>query len=349
MNKITGALLLEDGGVVKDKLQSLGANSDDLEYVFDSKGKLLSIVALDQLWHLPPRDLARQLLALLEPHHRLQQVALNSIFETGFNDHGPGHIARVTMQTLAALEVAGMSDDEVKVGVLAACCHDLGNIVERKTHNIWSGRMLLSIVSFGRQEKLCKRVMEAIYYHEEQAHKEAGGLESLSPSTVALILADKTDVSYLRVHPISDQRAAIDDEHVIINFMVDDTEIGFRQTKIVWRLTFNPNATRVQGIFSELLKHGERKLVPDEWQQMYRNENIEYMFIFYAKILSLYLDRIKLAIEAGFILFPQIDRFQFVVRDPERRIEIEREFLRQSAAEQIDQLKRNLVKNNSEK
>jgi len=335
----------ENGELCKSKLKKLGASEDDLSYVFDEKGNLMSIFKLDQLWGLPVRDFSKQILALLEPHHRLQQIPLNTIFETGFNDHGPTHIERVTKQTMACLEAAIASDEDIRIGILACACHDIGNMIDRKTHHIWSARILNQIISFGKYKKIFEETKKAIFFHEEKSHLESDNTETLSKSALALIMADKTDVSYLRVHPVSDQKAALKDMHVIVNFMVDSTELGFRQTKTVWKLIFTPNAARVSGLFSELLKHGERKFVPEEWQRIYREENVEYLFMFYAKILSLYLDRIKLAIDANFALLPTIDRFQFVVQDPERRIEIRREFLRDTASLQIDQLKRNLNKN----
>ncbi len=339
------SLKLENGRLAIDELRSMGASEDDLNYVFDDRGALLSIFKLDQLWGLPLRDFSKQILALLEPHHRLQQIPLNTIFETGFNDHGPTHIGRVTKQTVACLEAAKASEEDVRIGILAAACHDIGNMMDRKTHHVWSARILNQIISFGKYKKIFEETKKAIFFHEEKSHLGSDNIDNLSKSALALIMADKTDVSYLRVHPVSDQKAALKDMHVIVNFMVDSTEIGFRQTKTVWKLIFTPNATRVRGLFSELLKHGERKFVPEEWQRIYREENVEYLFMFYANILSLYLDRIKLAIDANFALLSTIDRFQFVVQDPERRIEIRREFLRDTANLQIDQIKRNLNKN----
>src|SRR3989344_8471821 len=115
---------------LRDYLLEIGAGKGDVVRVFDEEGRFNQIPGFEGWWELEPGKLADHLLVLFNGHYELQQVVLNKLMPTGFNDHGPTHIGRVTKQTLRILEQAGCNKDTQRVGAIASVCHDWGNMID---------------------------------------------------------------------------------------------------------------------------------------------------------------------------------------------------------------------------
>jgi hypothetical protein len=167
-------------------------------------------------------------------------------------------------------------------------------------------------------------------FHEVEYGSRLPTLTLLHPSTLSVIVADKTDVSFRRVSAKSNVPEAIEDAHVLVNLLV--ARSTFRRIKGMtgrfrWTIDFQPKFDSSQtDLFSSLLKATGRVKVPEEWQSLYQDANIEYLFIFSATFLRVYLSRLYFAVRAVFALYSSVDRFEFVVDDAERGISLTRIF-----------------------
>lgn len=291
-------------------------------------------------WDLPIEELRSALLKALEPVYRLQQAALDLTFETGFNDHGPIHIQQVTDKTWELLRSLHQPVDEQKIGIMAAATHDIGNIVNRKNHSHYSCSLLQIIFKDFPMSEIGERIMKAVNFHDEGSLATVGDLGEWSAAALALVIADKTDVSFKRVSSASNMKEALADIHISLNWLVDMSKTKNEGDTFVWEIYFNPRATNVPEYLDHLLKNSERKWVPDVWQELYRTHNMEYVLAFYAMLLSTYLDRIEMTVEAVFALFADMHTFRLDVVDEERSTTISRVFTREKLQQQLQQIKR---------
>lgn len=171
----------------------------------------------------------------------------------------------------------------------------------------------------------------------------------MHPATLSLIIADKTDVNAGRVSSKSNVPEALWDAHTLVNLLTVDSQIGCQARDFVWELHFSPRAESDEvARFPQLLKASERVWVPQAWQRLYRDYNVEYLFVFHATFLKLYLARLLYAMRAVFALYPDAQGFRLVVEDTERGISLSRVFGRQDYKEKIGLIGKNLFKENWE-
>jgi hypothetical protein len=345
----------DTGEPLNSYLQAIGVHHDVVSRVLDGDSRLVSELSYPSLLESPLSDLR----ARLEEHFAavfvLQQAVLDSEVLTGFNRHGLDHLKSVSerMQRLiraSELEPAREPLAE-KEAVIAGYLHDSGNLISRQYHGAYGAYLMTKFFSHvHRDEQTLSsflRVLEAILFHEVELGLRLTALAGVEPATLSLIIADKTDVSARRVSAKSNVPEAIRDAHTLVNLLTVDSHIGCREKEFSWELQFSPRAEADEvARFPHLLKASERVWVPQVWQRLYREHNVEYLFVFHATFLKLYLARLLFVIRAVFELYPPVQTFRLTVDDVERGISLSRVFGREDYEGKIALIGKNLFKEN---
>lgn len=290
------------------------------------------------LLELPPKEVYTFILDRFANVFYLLEIVLDSETDTGFNRHGRDHLSTVAKNSIELFRDANIlpmepdrCENEVIIG---AFLHDIGNLISRKYHGLYGIYMFVQLFeNIATDEKTLAsflRVLEIIMFHEVEYGSQLPTLNLLHPATLSVIVADKTDVSFKRVSAKSNVAEALQDAHVLVNLLVAGSTI--RRIKgtagrFRWTIDFKPKFDTTQvDLFSSLLKATGRVKFPKEWQTVYEEANIEYLFLFNSTFLSIYLSRLYYAMRAVFALYPSVEKFQFVVDDLERGISLMREF-----------------------
>lgn len=289
---------------------------------------------------------------------KLQEFILELETPTGFNLHGEKHVSNVVNNGIKLLNRSSLKNSNKdlikKEMVIAGYLHDIGNLVGRKNHSIYSIPLLTQVFSDTNKSKKTLlsflRILEAILFHEIEMAFSLSSLQKLNPVALSLMIADKTDLSSWRVSSKANHRRAFSDEYVLVNFFASKSTINIRGKTFIWKILFSPKPSkREKDTFPHLLKRSERKWAPGLWQRLYREGNIEYLFAFSATFLRVYLPRMLITIKAVFALFKQIDMFKLVIADKERKITLHRVFTREDYEKKIFKLAKNLFKNQKPK
>lgn len=112
----------------------------------------------------------------------------------GYTDHGPRHVGYVSRITSDILEKLGYDARTVELASIAGWVHDIGNLVNRKSH-AQSGAILLFPIlrEIGMDDDEVVRICTAVGNHDE------GAGAPVSEIAAALIIADKIDAHRARV------------------------------------------------------------------------------------------------------------------------------------------------------
>jgi hypothetical protein len=338
-------------------LERIGVHRDIVSRFLDGDSRLVSKLNYPSLLQASPS----QVISRLEEHFAAvfvsQQAILDSELLTGFNRHGSEHLRSVGTRMLALLkasEEGSLSEAWTeREALIAGYLHDTGNIVSRQYHGGYGVYLLTQFFSkVDRDEETLAsflRVLEAVLFHEVEIGLRLPSLSALSPIALSLIIADKTDVSARRVSAKSNVPEAVRDAHTLVNLLTVDSHIGCQAEDFLWELHFSPRADSDEvARFPQLLKASERVWVPQAWQQLYREHNVEYLFVFHATFMRLYLARLLYTIRAVFALYPSVQGFRLVIDDRERGISMSRVFGRDDYEEKIGLIGKNLFKNNWE-
>jgi hypothetical protein len=347
----------DTGEPLKSYLEAIGVHHDIVSRVLDGDSRLVSELSYPSLLQSPLEVLPTRLEEHFAAVFVLQQAVLDSEILTGFNRHGLDHLKSVSerMQRLiraSELEPAREALAE-KEAVIAGYLHDSGNLISRQYHGAYGVYLMTQFFSHVHRDdetfSSFLRVLEAILFHEVEIGLRLSALAGLEPATLSLIVADKTDVSARRVSAKSNIPEAIRDAHTLVNLLTVDSRIGCRERGFSWELHFSPRAEGDEvARFPHLLKASERVWVPQAWQRLYREHNVEYLFVFHATFLKLYLARLLFVIRAVFELYPQVQVFRLVVDDVERGISLSRVFDREDYEGKIALIGKNLFKENWE-
>ncbi len=337
-----------------DFLCDLGVAPDSISSFLDSDSRLVLRTDYADLVSKPPSEINDYFQEHFAVVFSLQELVLDSEMLTGFNRHGRDHLKTVTDRMHKLLKCAstkhGHSQWEKSEAVIAGYLHDVGNLLSRKDHGIY-GLYLLTLLFTNYDsspETLASflRIMEAVLFHEVEYGTRFASFDELSPITLSLIVADKTDVSFRRVSVKSNVSEAIQDAHMLVNLLAADSRVKCQKRVFQWEIHFSPTVKDTEAVrFPALLKRTERVWVPDEWQKLYRRENIEYVFIFHATFLRLYLTRLSFAVRAVFSLNPTVNSFRLVINDDERGVSLTRCFGREDYQAKIGFIYNNLFKN----
>jgi hypothetical protein len=338
-------------------LQRIGVHDDIISRVLDEDSRLVAELSYSSLFD-SPLDVLR---TRLEEHFGavfvLQQAVLDSEVLSGFNRHGLDHLKSVSDRVLRLIRASDLEPAREalaeKEAIIAGYLHDSGNLISRQYHGAYGVYLIIQFFSqVNRDEETLSsflRVLEAVLFHEVEIGLRLSSLVGLEPATLGLIIADKTDVSARRVSAKSNVPEAIRDAHTLVNLLTVDSRIGCREKEFSWELHFSPRAEAEEvARFPLLLKPSERVWVPQVWQQLYREHNVEYLFVFQATFLKLYLARLLFVIRSVFELYPQVQVFRLVVDDVERGISLSRVFGRDDYEAKITVIGKNLFKENWE-
>lgn len=325
--------------------------------LLNSESKLVSKLCYPVLLQAPLDELRSQLEKHFSVLFPLQQAVLESEVLTGFNRHDRAHLRSVSRRILALLRASerelGSDAQMEKEATIAGYLHDSGNLISRQYHGLYGVYLLTQFFTdVGQDEKSLSsflRMLEAVLFHEVELGLRLRSLSGLHPATLSLIIADKTDISARRVSAKSNVPGAIRDAHTLVNLLTVDSGIGCQRNDFVWELHFSPRAdTGDLERFPHLLKPSERFWVPQDWQQLYREYNVEYLFVFHATFMRLYLARLLYTIRAVFALYPNVEGFRLVIDDTERGISLSRNFTRADYEAKIGLVGKNLFKQNWE-
>jgi len=342
---------------LNDYLQRIGVHDDIVSRVLDGDSRLVAELSYPSLLQ-SPLDVLR---TRMEEHFGavfvLQQAVLDSEVLTGFNRHGLDHLKSVSDRVVRLIRASDLEPAREalaeKEAIIAGYLHDSGNLISRQYHGAYGVYLITQFFSqVNRDEETLSsflRVLEAVLFHEVEIGLRLSSLVGLEPATLGLIIADKTDVSARRVSAKSNVPEAMRDAHTLVNLLTVDSRIGCREKEFSWELHFSPRAEAEEvARFPLLLKPSERVWVPQVWQQLYREHNVEYLFVFHATFLKLYLARLLFVIRSVFELYPQVRVFRLVVDDVERGISLSRVFGREDYEAKITVIGKNLFKDNWE-
>lgn len=318
----------------------------------DSDSHLAFSMSYYHLLRLPPAELDSRIARQLDNIFMLQEIVLDSETVSGFNRHGRDHLSSVTRRTQSLMRHAGgpPSAQAEREAIVAGYLHDIGNLLSRKEHGVFAIYLLSQLFADydHDSETLASflRVLEAVLFHEVEYGSRVASLQDLSPLTLSLIVADKTDVNFERVSSKSNMPEAIRDAHTLVNLLTGASRLKMRKSSLEWEIHFSPKMPPDRAVqFPALMKRAERVWVPSEWQALYRRQNIEYVFIFQATFLRVYFTRLSFAVRALFALFPTLESFRLVFNDDERGMSLTRVFGRDDYRDKLTLIANNLFKN----
>jgi metal-dependent HD superfamily phosphatase/phosphodiesterase len=138
----------------------------------------------------------------------------------GYTEHGHRHVGVVSSITRYIMEGLQLPAREVELGQIAGYLHDIGNVINRVDHPISGANIAFTILNeMGMDPAEIAPILGAIGNHEELAGVPVSNMSA------ALIIADKSDVHYSRVHnPIIETF----DIHDRVNYAVQKSRVEMR-------------------------------------------------------------------------------------------------------------------------
>ncbi|HVO43819.1 MAG TPA: hypothetical protein VMT34_14410 [Aggregatilineales bacterium] len=299
------------------------------------------------LIRLAPEEAFAFLLDRLSTLFDLQQVALDSENHTGFNRHGREHVATVARKALVLMNdlqpsSSQVSRDQIET-LLGGLLHDIGNLLSRKYHGLYGIYLFTQMFkNFAIDEATLEsflNVLEITLFHEVEFGSRLPTLAQLRPSALSVIVGDKTDVSFRRVSSKSNVPEAVEDIHVLVNLLVANSTIERTKDpccRFRWTVNYKAKYDATQSsVFSSLLKATGRVKYPKEWETLYGEANIEYLFVFSSTFLNVYLSRLYFAMRAAFALYPSVEQFELIIDDQERGVSLIRTFARHDYVDKV--------------
>lgn len=141
-----------------------------------------------------------------------------SLLAIGFTEHSFAHVTKVAENAGRILTSLGYSAREAELARIAGYMHDIGNVVNRVDHAQSGAVMAFRILeSMGADTDSIATIVTAIGNHDEST------AFPVNPVAAALIIADKTDVTYTRVR--NSDRATFD-IHDRVNFAVKKSSLN---------------------------------------------------------------------------------------------------------------------------
>ena len=327
----------------RDYLLHQDTPKDIVDTLFDKKGKLLLKnfqVDIDPT-QLNLIDLEKLLKNKLTPIYEAINYSLNGSTKDGFNQHDIEHVSRVSNQACRFLEAAGYDGKCLKRAVIAAYCHDLGNLLSRKSHEIISANLTeLIFPELVKDTEQWKIIKDAILFHNEPMLAETFAREGirepsdqidylkkyLPPEALAVLMADKIQVGRERITNKEIETNVLDqDQHLELNLMVNTTSTEITDSSFVWNLDFNryilknesPKVRRF--VKRKSLDEGEEERfkvhVSETVHRLHRSKSIPYHYTYASMFFDLYFDRNFLTMASVFALFENVQEFSICIHD----------------------------------
>lgn len=257
---------------------------------------------------------------------------LDNDMKHGFNDHTDRHTLWVSQTGMELLQRSGKGYDgsesySAKTEVLmtlVGLTHDIGNFISRKEHSTYSTWMLSRMFSnvYTHQQEWDAAIY-TILFHEEPVLKALGShLPEGIPLQWALVLADKMHVGRDRIGGRSFEsgvknRALEKDLHILINALIVRSTWYLGVKTFTWHLDFSID--QLGDKFKAFSKGNDRIWMPRFFQKMFLKEGVRYRDSFAKIFQEIYGDRMQMAAESAFLLFPYIEKFQVRLVDNDTR------------------------------
>ena len=146
-----------------------------------------------------------------------------SLLAMGFTEHSFAHVTKVANNAGMILEKLGYSKREAELARIAGYLHDIGNAINRIDHAQSGAVMAFRILeTMGADPESVATIITAIGNHDEST------AFPVNPVAAALIIADKTDVTYTRVR---NQDHATFDIHDRVNYAVKKSTLTVEPEK----------------------------------------------------------------------------------------------------------------------
>lgn len=171
-----------------------------------------------------------------------------SLSSMGFTDHGFAHVTRVAHNAWTILNELGYSARDAELARVAGYLHDIGNVVNRIDHAQSGAVIAFRILeSMGADPESVATIVTAIGNHDEST------AFPVNPVAAALIIADKTDVTYTRVR---NNDPATFDIHDRVNYAVKKSAftIDPEKNEIQAKLRIDTNMCSVVDYFEIFLE-----------------------------------------------------------------------------------------------
>lgn len=153
-----------------------------------------------------------------------------SLIAMGYTEHSFAHVTKVAQNAGMILRSLGYSERDAELARIAGYMHDIGNVINRIDHAQSGAVMAFRILEeMGADTESTATIITAIGNHDETT------AFPVNPVAAALIIADKTDVTYTRVR--NNDKATFD-IHDRVNYSVKkstlnvDAEKGEIQTRL---------------------------------------------------------------------------------------------------------------------
>lgn len=246
----------------------------------------------------------------------------------GFNDHTDRHTLWVTGTAVELLQRAGRSyknqggfydSRSETLLTLVGMTHDLGNLIDRKEHSMYSAWLLTRL--FGNTEPHAEEwraVLFAVLFHEEPMLADLHvNLSSGIPLQWALVAADKMHVGRDRIGDRSYESGIVnnaleEDAHILINALVIRSSWVTAANSYVWHLDFG--IEQLEEKFGSFTRGNGKIWVPKAFYEKYKKGQ-SYKEIFAEMFLAIYEARIRMAATSIFLLYPYINKFQVFLSD----------------------------------
>lgn len=150
-----------------------------------------------------------------------------SLLAMGFTEHSFAHVTRVANNAGMILTSLGYSSRDAEMARIAGYMHDIGNAINRIDHAQSGAVMAFRILeTIGADPETVATIVTAIGNHDEAT------AFPVNPVAAALIIADKTDVTYTRVR---NKDQATFDIHDRVNYAVKKASLGVDAEKAeIW-------------------------------------------------------------------------------------------------------------------
>ena len=253
----------------------------------------------------------------------------------GFNDHTDRHTLWVSQTGVELLQRSGMAYDnsgnydgttEVLM-TLVGMTHDLGNFFSRKEHSTYSAWLLTRLFSNSRKHAAAfEHVLHAILFHEEPVLLDLNvKISEGTPLQWALVAADKMHVGRDRVGERSfvsgiKHGALEDDIHIVLNALIVRSTWYLGIKTFIWHLDFSVD--QLEEKFESFTTGNNRLFLPKLFQRLFLRQGIIYRESFIKLFNEIYGDRMNMAAECVFLLFPFITEFRVELVDNDTRAKV---------------------------
>ncbi len=251
----------------------------------------------------------------------------------GFNDHTDRHTLWVSQTGVELLQRAGLSydgqscfDAETEVMMtLVGMTHDLGNFFSRKEHSTYSAWLLTKLFAgWHKRPELFNAALHTILFHEEPVLVKSGvKLKDGTPLQWALVAADKMHVGRDRIGGRSFEsgvknNALEDDIHILINALIVRSSWHLGAESFVWELDFS--VEQLGDRFRAFTRGGNNRIwMPKAFQKIFIKGGKRWRDSFTEIFLEIYKNRMEMAAESVFLLFPFIKSFRIRLSDNDVR------------------------------